>query len=259
MNSVYQALDEFSESSRCLIALDRDGTIVPYSASPEQARATIELRQLLSRVAMLPGLCLAIISARSVAQLRSDVDGDRIILAGNYGVEIMLQDGRMIVEPQAIAAVPSLKELRDNLFVAVGKYRGLILEDHGYSLCLHWHLVSASEIDNVHEAVRQIADQYPQLQAVARATSYEFLPGFRWNKGYALSLIESFLPESETSFLFAGDTDADTPAFDWINQRHGLSIRVGECDNLGAQFRVSTPAQLHALLSYFVDRRLSHC
>jgi trehalose 6-phosphate phosphatase len=248
MKAVYDALKELS-SGNCVIALDRDGTLVPYADRPEEAQVTPELREVLHKLAAEPGVYVAIVSARSVAQLRADFDSSKIILAGNYGVEVMLPDGRFLVQPQAVDAVPSLKAVRDDLFTRIDRRCGAILEDHGYSLCLHWHRVPLSQREQLHDAVRQVADLYPSVRFRTLPTSYEVLPDFAWDKGMALASIDSYL-ETDASFFFAGDSHADTPAFRWIDEHDGVSVRVGLPERLGAQFTVPEPAALHGLLAY---------
>lgn len=270
-SSVYNAVKELS-SAPCLIALDRDGTLVPYTSRPEEAQVTQDLRDTVYGLAEQPGCNVAIVSARSVAQLRADFDCSRLILAGNYGLEVMFPDGELFVHPRALDSVAIMKEVRDELFVSMDHRNGAILEDHGYSLCLHWHRVPLAFREQLHAAVVSVADRYPQMQFRTLPTSYEVLPDFHWDKGMAVAAIDRKLRsesgdewwhhnDSENgdvedaglprAYFFAGDSHADTPAFIWINQRNGISVRVGEPELLGARFAVNEPADLHKLLNYF--------
>jgi trehalose 6-phosphate phosphatase len=253
------AIDDALKKDRWLIALDRDGTIVPYASRPEEAIVDDKLHGLISDLSTCPGVDVAIISARSSAQLKGDFDGAGVILAGNYGMEVLFPDGRECIQPHAIGAVASLKGARDELFQRVDADSGAILEDHGYSLCLHWHKVPLSRRDELHQAVLSIADHFVDLKFRRLPTSYEVLPSIPWDKGFGLSYIASTLsgpPENRLVF-FAGDTEADSPAFTWTNEQGGISIRVGHGENLGAIYRVDRPQDLLDMLEYIVKRRSS--
>jgi trehalose 6-phosphate phosphatase len=266
VTEIHKALDRLSLEN-CLIALDRDGTLVPYSERPEEAQVTPEIRELIHALAERPGVHVALISARSVAQLQSDFDYRRVILAGNYGLEVLLTDGSSIVQAQAIDAVPFLKTVRDELFASLDRTSNAILEDHGYSLCLHWHRVPLSHRDALHLAVSEVISRHRRVRFRKLPTSYEVLPAFTWDKGMALAAICDHLGiggngddrgaryATSTPLFFAGDSDADSPAFEWINARNGISIRVGVPDLLGAQFSVPDPADLHKMLVYVNQRR----
>ena len=106
MKPVYAEIDAALLSSDWLIALDRDGTIVPYANRPEEATVDGKLRGLIADLCSGSGINVAIISARSTAQLRGDFDSLGAILAGNYGLEVLFPDGKELIQPQAVKAVP---------------------------------------------------------------------------------------------------------------------------------------------------------
>lgn len=257
MNPLFGAIDQALSKSQWLIALDRDGTIVPYADRPEEAVVDEKLRSLLEDVSAAVGIDVAIISARSSAQLRGDFDGVGAILAGNYGMEVNFPDGKECILPAALDMVPMLKTARDELFERIDTHMGAILEDHGYSLCLHWHQVPPKKRDELHSVVKTTSEQFPGLIFKQMPTSYEVFPGFAWDKGNALEFIASNLNvgSDQRFYFFAGDTTSDTPAFEWIDKHGGISIRVGPDENLGAQHRLDSPEDLHAVLEYVAQRK----
>jgi trehalose 6-phosphate phosphatase len=258
LNDLYYAINDALETEDWLIALDRDGTIVPYANRPEEAIVTPKLKALIADLCARRGMRVAIVSARSAAQLQGDFDSVGAILAGNYGMEVVLTDGTECIQPYALNAVPDLKTARDELAELIDFAEGAILEDHGYSLCLHWHNVALSNRDAVHSAVLSTADRLPQLKFRRLPTSYEVLPNIPWDKGLGLSFIDSVAGGKSDSrhLFFAGDTDADSPGFEYVNGRGGISVRVGpSSDFLRARFQVDTPEDLHAVLEYIARRR----
>jgi trehalose 6-phosphate phosphatase len=258
LSTVFEAIDSALQVEEWLIALDRDGTLVPYANRPEEAIVTDKTRRLIGDLCARRGIRVAIISARSSAQLRGDFDGVEAILAGNYGMEVVLADGTECIQPYALSAVPDLKEVRDELSEKLDLENGLILEDHGYSLCLHWHNVPISRREELHSAIVESADRFPQLKFRRLPTSYEVLPNIPWDKGFGLSFIDASIGgdfEGRVRF-FGGDTEADSPAFEYVNDRGGISVRVGkDGELLRAQFNVDTPEALHEVLEYIARRR----
>lgn len=260
MNGLLKEIEAKVSHRNWFIALDRDGTLVPYADRPEEARVTNALYRLLGELSHIEGFQIAIVSARSVAQLHGDFDSENLILAGNYGMEVTFPDGRSMVESRAQAAVPQLKELRDQLAHHIDLTTGAILEDHGYSLCLHWHRVPATAQDELHVSVAELLKRFPQVTLKTLPTSYEMVPNMAWDKSLALGWIDAHLdgPPEGRFYFYAGDSEADTPAFDWVNQRNGISVRVGKMDHLGARYRLGRPADLLGLLKHIATLRASN-
>jgi trehalose 6-phosphate phosphatase len=239
------------------MALDRDGTLVPYAERPELASMPENLSHLLSKISEKPGMHVAIVSARSLAQLRGDFRQSNLILAGNYGLEILFPDGNLCVHPQAQIAVPAVKEIRDSLATQIGLNRGAILEDHGYSLCLHYQSADHELREQLRQTVDKLAADFPDLQFRKLPTSYEVLPAIGWDKGAALQLIDAKLPTrgQTRSYFYAGDSEADVPAFSWVDARQGVTIRIGGTNSLGAQFHLASTEQLRLTVEYAYERR----
>jgi len=86
--------------------------------------------------------------------------------------------------------VPLLKEVRDNIAVALDPAAEAILEDHGYSLCVHWHMVPPGKLDGVHQAVSAATQNFADIEVRTLPTSYEILPLMVWDKASALTQID---------------------------------------------------------------------
>lgn len=213
---------------RIFLALDRDGTLVAHQKRPEEALMPTLTRHVLNKLATTPNIDLALVSARSIKSLEKDLDNP-IILAGNYGMEIRFPDGHELIAPSALKAVPELRKISAQLSLLVPMYQGAILDDHGYSLCLHWHLVAPTQFDALQQHVSDMAAKLNTLIMRKLPTSYEFLPNMDWDKGQALEAIASRLPtlNKDTLSIFIGDSEQDEPAFSWVNARDGVSLIVG--------------------------------
>jgi len=68
--------------------LDYDGTLTPIASRPELALYSYKVKKLFKKLRDLPRVYLAIISGRSLEDLRRKVGVSGIIYVGNHGLEI---------------------------------------------------------------------------------------------------------------------------------------------------------------------------
>ena len=115
--------------------LDVDGTLLEIAATPAAVRVPAALRNTLQLAAKREGGALAFISGRTISEL------DRLFAplvfpaAGQHGVEIRDPEGNMYL-PSIDAG--QLDPARDVLRELVRHYKGLLLEDKGSSLAVHF-------------------------------------------------------------------------------------------------------------------------
>lgn len=244
MSDINQALQLLSVNKRLFIALDRDGTLVSYSDRPEEAVMTESMRNIINDLAALPEVSVAVISARDIARLKTDSLSREVILAGNYGMEILFADGQLDIHPLARRVAPLLKQAYIQLIQLTENIKGLILENATYSLCLHWHMVPEEKREGLHKSLKQFQTQLdPELYMRTLPTSYEFLPNMDWDKSHALQEITGRLKLSADNCLnlYIGDTQSDEPAFIWANKYRGVSIKVGSNVKTNAQHMLPGP------------------
>ncbi|HMO19435.1 MAG TPA: trehalose-phosphatase [Candidatus Melainabacteria bacterium] len=258
-------------AARKLLVFDRDGTIVPYADHPDDAIMDEDLKASLISLASTPGIDVAILSARGIGDLERDFsNGHPVILAGNYGLEMRMPDGSEFVEDRARACRGQLSKVYEELKVLEGEAYGGILENHGLSVCLHWHRVEPDKIEAFRRHVHAVAEGACGVALKSFPTSFEFFPDFSWDKGKGLELIYKKVATDDESclVLFCGDTDSDEPAMDFANSMGGISIRVGYSDGDGAEHegmrtrkikktlavhRFESPVQVGELLSQILN------
>lgn len=244
------------DDARVLLAFDRDGTIVPYADRPDNAIMRDSTRRALNQLAERTDVFLCVVSARRVEFLRNDGLSKRVTLAGNYGLEIQFSDGSYFVHPKAREAAHSLQHLMPLLKKDLGSWYNLIFENHGFSLCVHWHLTPPNLRDELHGKMKRWKLEYSNLRFVRGLTSYEILPNFDWSKGNALDLIREQLELGSDGLfpVFFGDSSGDEEAFSWVNGLRGLSVRVGDCKRTNA---CRSFASVEAVVNYLQELSLS--
>ena len=76
------------QAQNLFVFLDYDGTLTPIVSRPELAICPPEIKRVLEKLRDLPKVYLAIISGRSLEDLRGKVGVPGIIYIGNHGLEI---------------------------------------------------------------------------------------------------------------------------------------------------------------------------
>ena len=120
---------------RPLLAFDFDGTLAPIVARPTQARVPAStLRRLHRLTQQLP---LAVISGRTVADLRHRLGFEPAHIVGNHGAE----DPQHGQRPEWQAALDGVRDRLRSLAAELQRV-GVSIEDKGASLALHYRMAA---------------------------------------------------------------------------------------------------------------------
>ncbi len=257
VTEIVSQIQKISKGKELFIAFDRDGTLVPYADRPENALLNADVHESLRALAILPGVIAGIVSARSMALLRGEFDFQRLFLAGNYGLETALPKENPVINDIAKSAGQTLKKARNMLAPLARQEINAIIEDHGYSLCVHWHTVPVESREVLHQHIQQVSKEFPDLLLRAQPTSYEFLPDAKWDKGCALAALDQLVPtDGARAYVFIGDSPPDEPAFNWVNARGGVTVRVGSGGaNTCSKFQVADTTEIAKLVILLVEAR----
>jgi trehalose 6-phosphate phosphatase len=223
-------LSRLMRTNRLLVALDRDGTIVPHRTDPFESKVDQELKEIFSELVKSPRIIVAILSARAIDILEQDFDRGELILAGVYGLEISIPGRKLLVQEPARNVATDVNQLRAELIPFTAADTGAVMEADAYSVYLSWQAVSPTGREKMEKAATALIQCFPSMQLNVLRHGLEFLPRMEWDKSMALDAIvaEILPPDMTCSYLYAGDAPADEPAFRWVNERNGISIKVGD-------------------------------
>jgi trehalose 6-phosphate phosphatase len=213
---------------RWALFLDVDGTLVPIAATPEAARPDPALLPLLERLRRGCDEALALISGRSLASLDSLFAPLRLAAAGLHGWERRRPDGALAPQP---APTGLLARLRPRLAAYASRRPGVLLEDKGGSLALHYRQAPERGAALL-RFVRRLAADEPDIHVLRGRKVIELQPR-GVDKGMA---IEAFLGEPPFAGrrpIFAGDDTTDEYGFGAVNGRGGISLRVADAETRG--------------------------
>ncbi|HEY4484917.1 MAG TPA: trehalose-phosphatase, partial [Nitrospiria bacterium] len=119
------------------IFLDFDGTLAPIAPRPEQAWLPYKTRLLLKSLSRR--VPVVIVSGRSLRDIRFRVGLERIIYAGNHGLEIAGCGLRHRIG-DAIHWRRFLKAVAEQLRKDLSGLPGILFEDKGSTLSVHYRL-----------------------------------------------------------------------------------------------------------------------
>ncbi|MGA8652732.1 MAG: trehalose-phosphatase [Xanthobacteraceae bacterium] len=239
-----------SDLRECAILLDIDGTILDIAPTPREVRVPPGLPETLARLQDLTAGALALVSGRLLNDIDLIFAPLRLAAIGGHGAELRPVPG---VEPQRRAASLS-SELKRTLAALTELGPGILVEDKGYSLALHYRL--APDLGPVlHAAVIAICEQLP-------ADTVEILPGkavlevkpARVSKALAVAELMKQPPFRNRHPIFIGDDVTDEPVFAVIPQFGGLSFSVGRAV-AGVDGRFDQPKDVRAWLARIAGDR----
>ena len=204
--------------------LDIDGTILDIAATPPQVRVPNSLRETLARLDRLSGGALALVSGRSLQDIDRVFAPLRLTAIGGHGAELRPAKREA---PIVGRAAPLPAELRRRLAGIAALGTGIIVEDKGYSLALHYRLAPKLK-DAVDNAVAEICANGP-------AGTLDVLPGkavieikrVGFEKGTAVRELMHFPPFVGRRPVFVGDDVTDASVFAVLPEFDGVGFSVG--------------------------------
>ncbi|MBS3814314.1 trehalose-phosphatase [Candidatus Bipolaricaulota bacterium] len=239
-----QRLDNaIDESKRILLCTDFDGTLVTFTGLPSETQLPIEMRELLTRLAGLEALHLAIISGRRFQELSELVPVEGVTLAGNHGLKIQFKDGTAYEPEIGEDLKKTIALFNKDIQERFGDKEGIIIENKNFGLALHYRRYDGDEgkiEDEFHEIWKD--HNFSALEVIEGAKLLEVRPA-NWNKGDAIKLLQEKWGGRPTIYL--GDDTTDEDAFRVLQgQNLGFPILVSRDENkdTNAQYRLKDPA-----------------
>lgn len=214
--------------------LDVDGTILEIAETPQSVHVPESLKQLLISLLLRLDGAVALVSGRTIEDLDQLFKPMRFSASGVHGCERRQANGCIVRPP-----LPSgrLDPARSLLVEFVALHPGLILEDKGYGLAVHFRRAPYLSAD-VDHAVRQACLRLGHDFSVqAGKCVFEIRPA-NWTKGSAVAAFMSETPFCERMPIYIGDDLTDEGGFAVVNDIGGISIKVGDTQPTLAQHRL---------------------
>jgi trehalose 6-phosphate phosphatase len=206
--------------------LDIDGTLLEFAESPSGVRVDADLAQILAAVVRKLAGATALITGRRIVDVVVLFPGAFVPVAGQHGCERRSADGTLHAHPPAAAG---LIRMRDALTGFAARHEGLVFEDKGHSLALHYRQAPRLAA-HVHRTLRaQIADAAlgRELRLQPGKRIIEVKPAGR-DKGTAILDYMRESPFRGRTPVFVGDDATDEYGFAAVAQLGGIDVKVGK-------------------------------
>jgi trehalose 6-phosphate phosphatase len=242
------------------LMLDYDGTLADFAPTPDVVPRDAPLISLLSRLAASGKYLLAVVSGRSLPHLREMLPIEGILLAGTYGLEMLLPDGTLRIHADYPAVRPLLdrvKPLWQNLIL---EEHGFFLEDKVWALALHGKIAAEADARRVLDAAQSVLKEMepgPEYSIERSGRFLEICP-VPANKRQSIELILRRYTPPGILPVFVGDDSHDEEAFQSVLAAGGYCIRVADGDvDSRAQFRLENPLQVRLWLAHLADQTIN--
>ena len=248
--SVWPALHKRIQSARRkLLILDFDGTIVPIAKTPDSVLFTRKSRKLVADLSRRRGWRVAVISGRSLKNLRRYFRDKRLIYAGNHGLELAGEGVNLPSAARKIRARTRLiRLLREKLNGVFYFWPGVMVEDKTYALGLHFRNLRPDRRPVFNELVNFYREKYRNHPIAWKRGKkvWEVRPDPGWGKGdMALYLAKKF---RRSLAIAIGDDKTDEDTFKAM-KHCGVTIRVGRSKKSFADYYLKSPSDVGTFLN----------
>jgi trehalose 6-phosphate phosphatase len=233
----------------CAILLDIDGTLLDFAPTPREVWVPPGLSKTLNRLIEKTSGALALVSGRSLNDIDLIFAPDQYPAVGGHGAEM-----RLSADAEAVAthAPPMEKELKRRLAAIAKLSPGILLEDKGYSLALHYRLAPHAE-KAIYEAVSLIRADLPNAPI-------EVLPGkcvceikhSGFTKATGVRELMTHEPFKGRRPIFIGDDVTDEAVFGIVPDFGGLAFSVGR-HAIGVADYFDEPREVREWLARLVE------
>ena len=206
------------------LLLDVDGTIVDIAPTPDAVRVPASLRRVLSRLLERMGGAVALVSGRPVADLERLFAPLRLTLVGGHGAEMRLRNGAVMEKRDEAGLEP---RLRHALRAIAGSMSGVVVEDKGFSIALHYRQ-APERAPMLREAIERICAEPcdPPIEVLPGKAVIEIKhAGF--SKATGVRELMTHAPFTGRRPVFVGDDTTDETVFAIMPELDGVAFSVG--------------------------------
>lgn len=223
--------------------LDLDGTLVELCDEPGEVKMPASLLRDLDVLCRLTEGATALVSGRDMADLRQLVPGFKGAMIAGQGAEWSLGDR---VERHPLAGSQKVAQITAIVRAFTDTDPRLILEPKAAGVAVHCRR-APEMVSEVYKFLQGTQVHYPDFVVVQGKRDIEIRPA-GLNRRDAVRDMSDVPPFRGRRPIYIGDDILDEQAMEFVVQRGGLAIKVGESESW-ATHRLHTPAEARDCLS----------
>ncbi|KUI40926.1 haloacid dehalogenase [Mycobacterium sp. GA-1199] len=251
----YSQIAPLADTRQPAVLLDFDGTISEIVNDPDAATLIAGADEML---ASLAARCpVAVISGRSLDDIRSRIGVPGLWYAGSHGFELVAPDGSHHQNEAGVQAIQDLATATADLRERLAGVDGLVIENKRFSVAVHYRNVNPELVDPVIAAVRTVGQNHKFRIGGGRKV-IELRPDVGWGKGKTLEWILDQVDGSRPLLpIYIGDDLTDEDAFDAVRHKGiGVVVRSDESGDRrsAARFTLEGPEHVCRFLGRLTDQ-----
>jgi trehalose 6-phosphate phosphatase len=243
-------LDRVRSAPMVWIGTDFDGTLVPHAANPGDVALDPAVKDLLRELGTHSRSRVAVVTGRSLADIRRLVALNEIAYAGNHGLEIQA-NGLDHRDAVAVLAREPLERAALRLANELNGLPGVTVQDKRLSLAVDYYTSPSDARRVAVSAIDSAIAGVPEVFARHGIHGSEVRPVGAGHKGTAALRLREHQCGPDALPVFLGDELTDEDAFEALPD--GVTIRVGDPRPTAARYRVDSPREVAAFLRHLRD------
>lgn len=250
----WDVLKKRLEGKKFFIFLDYDGTLVPIREVPDPKKSLLpkDIKEILLSL-KAQGNRIAIVSGRSLSDLKGMAGVEGLIYSGNHGLEL---EGPKIKFENLVSMRSRrlIKKIRYRLIEKLSGIKGVSVEDKGLTFSLHYRLVKDAEMPIVINALNFAVQPYlgpGDIRVNKGKKIFEVRPSVNWHKGRMVLWLLArcgFPGGAKKPFpIYVGDDMTDEDGFRALRNK-GLTVFVGKPKKTLAEYYLKDTKEVRRFL-----------
>ncbi|NIM20021.1 MAG: bifunctional alpha,alpha-trehalose-phosphate synthase (UDP-forming)/trehalose-phosphatase [Candidatus Latescibacteria bacterium] len=241
----------YANSSKRLLLLDYDGTMVPFAQKPDEAYPPSDLLELLEKLASDPNNTVVLVSGRDRATMETWFEDIGVDLVAEHGLLVKEKDKEWVIsEPIRTDWKESIRPI---LELYSDRTPGSFVEDKEFSLVWHYRKASQELAAAVSNELKDVLHQLTSRLNldIQEGKKVIEVKNIGVNKGRA---VLRWITKTSWDFIMAiGDDATDEDVFSVVPDT-AFSIKVG-IGRSKAKYQMESPIEVRALLSDIASAR----
>src|SRR3989344_244365 len=188
-NSISEIKSKAQKYKSFVFVFDFDGTLAKIAPTPDESKMEKSTEKLLEKLSKKH--CVAVLSGRSLTDIKSRARIRGIIHAGNHGFEWQIKGkkGKIKVPKEILKNLSFVKKQISSL---AKEYKGSRFYDKKMSLSLHYRLLNPLKQKEFLKEAKKVIKEIESKKGIEEFFGKKVIearPMINWNKGYFIKFL----------------------------------------------------------------------
>lgn len=236
--------------SELFLFLDFDGTLVPIKDDPAQCFLKSDTMSQMEAISQSGKATVAVLSGRTVEEIKKRVPVQGIYYGGNHGLEISGPD-LSYLHPDALFGKQAMEQIFKKIKKKMLNIGGALVERKKFGFSLHYRMANKEDRVLIKKIFYETisSNQYRYTFSILPGKKVlELVPKVKWDKGRAALFLlkrqkKDYLP------IYVGDDKTDETGFNALRTQ-GVTVRVGKSKKTKAEYYLKGQWQMIKFLQH---------